>query len=61
MNSAVFLHCRIVPEQTAFVVERFGRYSKTLTPGIHLLIPVVTALKPQTTTNAETKLDFSTQ
>ena len=33
--------CRIVPEQTAFVVERFGRYKKTLTPGIHILIPVV--------------------
>ena len=34
---------RIVPEQTAFVVERFGRYKKTLTPGIHVLIPVVSA------------------
>ena len=33
--------CRIVPEQTAYVVERFGRYSTTLTPGIHLLIPLV--------------------
>ena len=32
---------RIVPEQTAFVVERFGRYKKTLSPGIHILIPVV--------------------
>ena len=32
---------RIVPEQTAFVVERFGRYLKTLSPGLHLLIPLV--------------------
>jgi len=33
--------CRIVPEKTAFVVERFGKFNKTLTPGIHILIPFV--------------------
>jgi len=32
---------KIVPQQTAFVVERFGRYSRTLTPGLHLLVPIV--------------------
>mmetsp|Transcript_9355 Transcript_9355/g.28141 ORF Transcript_9355/g.28141 Transcript_9355/m.28141 type:complete len:455 (+) Transcript_9355:147-1511(+) len=32
---------RIVPERTAFVIERFGKYVKTLTPGLHLLIPFV--------------------
>ena len=36
---------RIVPEQTAFVVERFGSYAMTLNPGLHLLIPLVDQIR----------------
>ena len=30
-----------VPEQMAYVVQRFGKFSRTLDSGIHLLVPVV--------------------
>ncbi|HXU42398.1 MAG TPA: SPFH domain-containing protein [Burkholderiales bacterium] len=30
---------RIVPQQSAWVVERFGRYHMTLEPGLNLIIP----------------------
>lgn len=32
---------KIVPQQMAYVVERFGKYSRTLSPGLHVLIPLV--------------------
>ncbi|MBB2987690.1 SPFH domain-containing protein [Terracoccus luteus] len=32
---------RIVPQQTAQIIERLGGYNKTLTAGIHFLIPFV--------------------
>lgn len=40
-HSAALTCCRIVPEKTAYVVERFGKFNKTLSPGIHILIPFV--------------------
>ena len=29
----------IVPQQEAYIVERWGRYHRTLTPGLHWLVP----------------------
>jgi regulator of protease activity HflC (stomatin/prohibitin superfamily) len=31
----------IVPQAQAKVVERLGRYSRTLTPGLNILVPFV--------------------
>ena len=32
---------KAVPQGMEYTVERFGRYTRTLTPGLHLIIPVV--------------------
>jgi regulator of protease activity HflC (stomatin/prohibitin superfamily) len=32
---------RVVPHQTVFIVERLGKYSRTLLSGFHILIPFV--------------------
>jgi regulator of protease activity HflC (stomatin/prohibitin superfamily) len=37
----VFLGVKTVPQGREFTVERFGRYLRTLTPGLHLIIPLV--------------------
>jgi regulator of protease activity HflC (stomatin/prohibitin superfamily) len=37
---------RIIPQARAGVVERLGRYSRTLTPGLAVLIPAIDRLRP---------------
>jgi len=37
---------RIVPQARAGIVERLGRYSRTLNPGLSLLVPYIDRLKP---------------
>ena len=37
---------RIVPQARAGIVERLGRYNRTLVPGLSLLIPYIDRLKP---------------
>ncbi|MBL8928859.1 MAG: SPFH/Band 7/PHB domain protein [Kineosporiaceae bacterium] len=32
---------RIVPQATSVIVERLGRYSRTLSPGLHFLLPFI--------------------
>src|SRR6202165_5206992 len=36
---------RVVPQQQAWVVERLGKYSDTLTAGFHILIPFLDSLR----------------
>ena len=40
------LSVRVVHQSTAVVVERLGKYHKTLETGIHLVIPIIDKTKP---------------
>jgi regulator of protease activity HflC (stomatin/prohibitin superfamily) len=44
---------RIVPQASVFVIERLGKYSRTLEPGLHLLVPVLDSVR--------TKMDIREQ
>ena len=37
----VFMGVKTVPQGFEFTVERFGRYTRTLAPGLHLIVPIV--------------------
>jgi len=37
----LFATARIVPQKQAFIIERLGKYSRTLEAGFHILIPFV--------------------
>ncbi|HEX5307377.1 MAG TPA: paraslipin, partial [Dyella sp.] len=41
--AAIFLSkwVRIVPQGYEWTVERFGKYTRTLPPGLHLLLPII--------------------
>jgi regulator of protease activity HflC (stomatin/prohibitin superfamily) len=37
---------RVIPQARAGIVERFGRYNKTLLPGLNVVLPFVDRLRP---------------
>ena len=37
----VFMGVKTVPQGSEFTIERFGKYIKTLKPGLHLIIPFI--------------------
>ena len=32
---------KVVPQQSAWVLERFGKYNRTLLPGLNIIVPFV--------------------
>jgi regulator of protease activity HflC (stomatin/prohibitin superfamily) len=37
----VFMGVKAIPQGYQYTVERFGRYTRTLSPGLHLIVPIV--------------------
>ena len=37
----LFKRVQVVPMQTARIIERLGAYSRTLSPGVHFLLPII--------------------
>lgn len=42
----LFRAIRIIPQARAGVVERLGKYHKTLTPGLNIVIPLIDRVRP---------------
>jgi len=40
----IFKGVRMVPQGHNWTVERFGKYTRTLTPGLHILVPFIDAV-----------------
>jgi len=43
----VFMGVKVVPQGAEYTVERFGRYTATLKPGLHIIMPVVDRIGAQ--------------
>src|SRR6188474_3452951 len=50
----------VVPQQSAYVVERLGRYSATLDAGFHILVPFVDVIRYRHSLK-ETAIDIPAQ
>jgi regulator of protease activity HflC (stomatin/prohibitin superfamily) len=40
----VFMGAKVVPQGMEYTVERFGRYTRTLRPGLHIIVPIIDAV-----------------
>jgi regulator of protease activity HflC (stomatin/prohibitin superfamily) len=41
----VFTGIKIVPQSNKYVVERFGKFSKTLKAGVNYIVPIIDTIK----------------
>jgi len=57
---SIFSGVKQVPQASEFTLERFGRYTRTLTPGLHLIVPFVDRIGDRLSMQ-ETVLDIPAQ
>ena len=43
----VFMGVKSIPQGSEYTVERFGRYTRTLRPGLHLIVPFIDRIGAQ--------------
>jgi regulator of protease activity HflC (stomatin/prohibitin superfamily) len=56
----IYMSVKSVPQGEEFTVERFGRYTRTLSPGLHFLVPIMDKLGAKINM-METVLDIDSQ
>ena len=56
----VAMGAKVVPQGQEYTVERFGRYTRSLPPGLHVIVPVVDRIGAKMSMR-ETVLDIPTQ
>lgn len=56
----VAMGAKVVPQGQEFTVERFGRYTRSLSPGLHVIVPVIDRIGAKMNM-METVLDIPTQ
>lgn len=56
----IYAAIKVVPQSEEWVVERFGRYTSTLSPGLHMIIPFVDSVGSKISMR-ETVIDVPSQ
>ncbi len=56
----IFMGVKTVPQGAEYTVERFGRYMRTMTPGLHIILPFVERVGARVNVR-ETVLDVHSQ
>lgn len=56
----VAMGAKVVPQGQEFTIERFGRYTRSLPPGLHMIVPVIDRVGAKMSMR-ETVLDIPTQ